>query len=70
MNGDDPNVICEDAIAREDGEEDVKHLFSSFFILRLVIFFKSADVVWKREHFNKASVKVFKLHYLQPSPNP
>ena len=49
MNGDDPNVICEDAIAHEDGEADVKHLFSSFFILRLVIFFKSADVVWKRE---------------------
>ena len=49
MNGDDPDVIYEDAIAREDGEDDVKHLFSSFFILRLVIFFKSADVVWKRE---------------------
>ena len=49
MNADDPDVIYEDAIAREDGEENVKHLFSSFFILRLVIFFKSADVVWKRE---------------------
>ena len=49
MNGDDPDITYEDAIAREDGEDDVKHLFSSFFILRLVIFFKSADVVWKRE---------------------
>ncbi len=61
IDGDDPDLIYEDAIAREDGEDDVKHLFPSFFILRLVIFFQSADVVWKRT-LNKASVKIFKLH--------
>lgn len=39
-----------DTIARDDDEDDVK--FSSFyFFLRLVIFFRSADVVWRKELF-------------------
>ena len=49
-NGDDPDFVYEDTIARDDDEDDVK--FSSFyFFLRLVIFFRSADVVWRKELF-------------------
>ena len=48
MNGDDPDIVYEDTIARNDDEKDVK--ISSFvIILRLVIFFKSADVVGRKE---------------------
>ena len=48
MYGGDPDIVYEDAIARDDDEHDVK-ISSQYFILRLVIFFKSADVVWKKE---------------------
>ena len=50
MYGGDPDIVYEDAIARDDDEKDVTISFL-YFILRLVIFFKSADVVWKKGTF-------------------
>ena len=61
-NGDDPDVVREDTIARDDDGNDVKILFFLFYS-KTGDFLQIGRRCMEKRAFNKANMKIFQLHY-------